>query len=89
MTVNGEPPNDKTSPQDLIAPGDPVTVRGGRHAGKTGAVVKVLGRTQEHPEAPALVKLINGGSDYCYMRNLEKVKEPPDETLLAEKAGEK
>lgn len=87
MTVNGEPPNDKTSPRDLIDPGDPVAAHGGRHAGKTGAVVKALGRTQEHPEAPVLVKFINGGPDYCSMRNLEKVTEPPDGTPSAHKAG--
>ena len=78
------------SSEDPIAPGNRVLVRTGRHVGKTGIVREVHRRSaQNRPGALVTVQFADGGIGNCIMRNLEKVKEPPNDTPLAKKGGRK
>ena len=81
-----------------IVSGDRVLVKAGSHAGKVGTVVKVSagvrlrGRdSQGRADALCSVKFEDGRTEYCIMRNLEKVKESADDESLrsAKKGGGK
>lgn len=72
------------SSADPIVPGDTVLARTGRHVGKTGVVREVHRRSaQERPGALVTVQFADVTIGKCIMRDLEKVKEPPEDAQLA------
>ena len=69
-----------TAEDHIFDLGDIVRLRSGAYAGQTGTVMRVYpyNKDQGPTDALVMVRLVNGSINSCYMSNLEKVEEPPN-----------